>query len=366
MVALNRLNRRIVILLACLGTVFWLPIMVQGQEDVVLRVATIEREPFVVERGTGYIGYSIELWDAIAEEIGVAYELVVYDEFPNMLDSVREKDADLAVANITISAEREETLDFSHSIYPSGLQIMVARTVEGSFSRIIQSIFASGILWVIGGALLILFIVANLIWFFERGDERAFHDDYLRGIWDAFWWATVTVTTVGYGDKVPSSVLGRILALIWMFFSLFLLSIFVAQISNIMSDTVLNQGIEEPEDLNGRRVATIDHSTAFDFLEGTSAIVLSYSEPAEMFGALESGSAEAAVFDAPVMAYYEATEGNGRVKLVGAPFQPEQFGIALQIDSPYRESINRAILKLNEEGVTQEIHDRWFSAIQPE
>ncbi len=45
-------------------------------------------------------------------------------------------------------------------------------------------------------------------------------------------------------------------------------------------------------------------------------------------------------------------------------FQREQFGIALQVDSPYKEAINRAILKLNEEGVTQEIHDRWFSAVQ--
>lgn len=331
-------------------------------ESTVLQVASVERQPFVVERGTGYIGYSIELWDAVADELGFEYNLTVYDTFPQMLAQVEQNEADLAIANITITAEREAVMDFSHPIYLSGLQIMLPSQTRTGLGNIPRAIINSGILWVIGGAILILLIVAHLIWFFETGDEREFNDSYRAGIWDAFWWSVVTITTVGYGDKVPRSISGRVVALIWMFCSMFLLSIFVAQVSNIMSDSVFRSNIEGPADLPDYRVATIERSTADQYL-GELGIrqIMRYEAPDEMFADLESGVVDAVVFDAPVLAYYEAHEGAGKVKLLGSIFQPEQFGIALQQNSPYRERINQALLKLSENGTVEEIHSRWFS-----
>lgn len=337
---------------------------VQAQSKTTLQVASVERPPFVVERGTGYIGYSIELWDAVADELGVAYELTIYETFAEMLDQVRQKEADLAIANITITADREKEMDFSHPIYYSGLQVMVARSNQGGIGQLLRAIVSSGILWVIGGALLVLLIVAHLIWFFETGDEREFHDAYREGIWDAFWWAAVTVTTVGYGDKVPRSKSGRVVALIWMFFSLFLLSIFVAQTSNIMADSVFESGIGGPADLSEYRVATIADSTADTYLVGAGVEdIVRYEIPSKMFSGLESGVADAAVFDAPVLAYYETQAAAGQVKLVGPIFNPEQFGIALQQDSPYREQVNQALLKLAEEGKVQAIYEEWFGKV---
>lgn len=326
-----------------------------------IQVASVERAPFVIKRGTGYIGYSVELWDAIAKEMGVNYEMQVHDTFPEMLDAVKNKNADIAIANVTITSEREKYLDFSHPIFFSGLQIMLAKSRPSGFAESVSAIMNSGVVQIIGAALLILLLVAHLIWFFELGDDTDFNDKYIHGIWDALWWAMVTVTTVGYGDQVPRTIMGRLLALVWMFFSLFLLSILVAQISSSIINSSIDGQIETPEDLVGHSVATIEGSTSASYLEKIGVDVVGFELTKDMFKALEAHQVDAVVFDAPVLSYYAAHFGSAQVKLVGRVFKPEQLGIALQVDSPYRDPINRVLLKLFEEGVVQKIYDDWFS-----
>lgn len=49
---------------------------------------------------------------------------------------------------------------------------------------------------------------------------------------DALWWCVATVTTVGYGDVVPVTSIGRIVALIYMFFGIAMISILLSVITN--------------------------------------------------------------------------------------------------------------------------------------
>lgn len=51
-------------------------------------------------------------------------------------------------------------------------------------------------------------------------------------IWLAWWWAVQTVTTVGYGDVVPSQTAGKVLAAILMVGGLAFLSIITATITS--------------------------------------------------------------------------------------------------------------------------------------
>lgn len=49
---------------------------------------------------------------------------------------------------------------------------------------------------------------------------------------DALWWAIVTATTVGYGDIVPVTPIGRILASIMMLFGIAFIGMITSTITN--------------------------------------------------------------------------------------------------------------------------------------
>lgn len=88
---------------------------------------------------------------------------------------------------------------------------------------------------------------------FEHGAEGA----NIKTAVDAVWWATVTITTVGYGDRFPVTVAGRLVAVGLMFvgvvlFSIFsglLASIFIAQDVNARQDAELDNLRKEIERL---------------------------------------------------------------------------------------------------------------------
>ncbi len=53
-------------------------------------------------------------------------------------------------------------------------------------------------------------------------------------LWDSFWWALVTVTTIGYGDIIPHTVFGRLIALFLMFAGIGTLSFLTAAIASFL------------------------------------------------------------------------------------------------------------------------------------
>lgn len=329
-----------------------------------LRVVTQRFEPFVVYEDQQYQGFSMDLWDAIATELGVSYDLVGVNSVAKLLDEVERGAADVAVAGVGITSQREETLDFSYPYYKSGLQVMVpSQTSEvGKLVSIVGTVLRSPRLYYgVGIFVLILLIVAHLLWFSERSHNSEFPEDYLHGIWEAFWWAAVTVTTVGYGDKVPKKFVGRFFGLMWMFSGYFVFAYFTASIATTFTVQELQGVINGLEDLPGKRIATVANSAAAEFLDlQTNLLFRDYTTLNDTLSALENQEVDAIVYDAPVLQYYVSHEGQGQYKVVGNVFQSLNYGIALQQDSPYREPINAALLKLYETGKYDEIYQAWF------
>jgi len=342
----------------------------QGSDAVsktkVLRVVTKRFEPFVSYQDNEYIGFSIELWKKIAANLGQEYELYGVNTIAKLLDEVERGAADVAIAGISITVKREQVLDFSHAYFETGLQIMV-REGSGSvlgqvINKVFSVIFSRELFYGISFFFIILIIASHIIWALERRHNPQFPQRYPQGLWHSIWWAVVTVTTVGYGDKTPKGTIGRLFGIIWILAGYFVFAYFTASVTTTATVQELHGIIDGPRDLFGKQVATVEKSTAADYLAGQGIPVIKVATVDQAYLLLESGKVDAIVYDAPVLQHHASKTGKGRVKVVGLLFLEQNYGIALQVQSPYREKINIALLKLIESGAYQEIVDQWFGS----
>lgn len=111
-------------------------------DEQTVRVATKALAPFVfvdseAADGSGLTGYSIDVWDEVARRLGLRTEWLVEESVGDILDSARTGDADVAIAGISMTAERETFVDFSHPYYDSGLHLTVRPASGGVWDSLI-------------------------------------------------------------------------------------------------------------------------------------------------------------------------------------------------------------------------------------
>lgn len=327
-----------------------------------LRVVIKPLTPFVMFDGDRNEGFSIDLWVALASQLGKPYEFMRVDSVKRQLATVESGDADLAITGISITGEREARIDFSLPYFDSGLQIMT-RVDEGvTFLDIVRQFFSPTLLRVMTLMGLAIFVTANLIWLIERHrNSEDFPKPYVRGLWEGLWWSVSTLSS-GSGEVNPRSVFGRIVAALWMFVAIFLIANFTAVMTTNLTMQNLRGSIASVNDLPGKAVATVDGSTASRYLSERGIARLRVKLIEDAYALMEKGQAQAVVYDAPVLRYFVNTGGREKFKLIGSVFNSEKYGIALPTGSPLREEINRALLQLIEDGTYDDIYTRWFGA----
>jgi len=331
-----------------------------------IRVVTKPVEPFSFSEGGQLKGFSVDLWDAVAKEANLQFEMQNLESVPAMLEAVKTKQADVAIAAISITAERHAMMDFSQPYFDSGLQILVASNAARSgtvFGNLSHQFMNWSTVRVVGLVLLVMFAISHLVWWFERRrNPEMYPEPYGPGVWESFWWTISMLCTGGCEAKGPMGVPARLVAILWMVVSIVLIAYFTAAVTTEMTVKSLTGDISGPGDLPGVKVGTVAASTAETWLKKNKAKVSPYPDVASAIAALNSGELKAVVYDAPVLRYYLSKKIGTRLRLVGPVFEKQSYGIGLQQDSPLRVPINRALLALNERGFIDELLKKWFGA----
>ena len=314
-----------------------------------LRVGITEVPPFVIADGKGgWEGISIDLWRAIADRQGWEYEWQVMP-FSDLLEAVELGEVDVVVGALTMTSEREAVFDFSHPFYQTGLSIGVPHSPKQGLLQSLKALFSWGFLSVIGALALLLLGVGFALWLLERRrNAEQFGGSNAEGIGAGFWWAAVTMTTVGYGDKAPVTLGGRLLALVWMFAGLIMVASFTAAITSSLTVSNLQYQINGPQDLPGNTVATIAGTASAQYLQEQRIISQAYSDLHSAMLAVSAGESDAVVYDRPLLQYRNQQLGKDRLDLLPGVFDQQLYALALPTGSNLRDEVNEAILRLTE------------------
>ncbi|ACV68381.1 glutamine ABC transporter substrate-binding protein GlnH [Desulfohalobium retbaense] len=111
------------ILLLCLAAV----VMTAGslQAKTLTVACDTNFMPFEFKKDGEYVGFDIDIWDTIAQDLGLDYKLQPMD-FNGIIPALQTGNVDAAIAAITIKSTREEVVDFSHPYYDAGLRVIVS------------------------------------------------------------------------------------------------------------------------------------------------------------------------------------------------------------------------------------------------
>lgn len=314
-------------------------------ENGMLVVGVREAPPFAMRTAGGWGGLSIRAWEASAAALGreFRYEPAGLDE---VLDGVAAGRFDVGLGAYTVTAEREQRLDFSHPFHTSGYGLAV-RAEPGSGWLSVAGRFLSLDFLKVAlslGALLLAF--GALAWVFERrANPEEFDERIGPGLAAGFWWAAVTMTTVGYGDKSPRSVGGRIVALVWMFAAIIVISSFTAAITSSLTVSRLGTGIEGLDELDGRPVGTLPDSASAAWLHANGYRIAEFESLKSALDAVSDGRVPGVFYDAPLIAHALAEGGRDRIRLLPQRIERLDYALVFPEDGRLREPVNRALLE---------------------
>lgn len=266
----------------------------------------------------------------------------------DLQENLAKGSVDLGLGAITVSAEREAQFDFTNSFYPSGLGI-VYRADETDGLNILRNMLSANFVKVVSLLCAVLFVVGLLVWLVERRKNEDFEKGP-HGLLSGFWWSAVTMTTVGYGDKAPRTFTGKILALVWMFASLIMISYFTASIASALTISGMDSKIAGPADLQKVRVGIIEGTISENYLKANHVAFVSYSQVNELFTAIQNHEIDAAVADYPILKYHLHQNPMAGIKMLPHKVNEFFYAIPLRNNLPQAETIKRVVQAYIETG----------------
>src|SRR4029453_1084842 len=251
----------------------------QGDVEPEVTVAVLrDAAPFSYQAPDGsWKGLAVEMWDLVARQLHLDSRFTGMSR-SELIDAVSGGQARFGIGSLSLTAERLQRMDFSAPIHVTGVAILVPDVPRSAWGVVRDALLSATFLRIVAGLLALLAVVGTIFWIIERRSNPDFSGKQIHGWGSGVWLSIVTMTTVGYGDKAPRTFGGRVVATLWMFVSIILMSIFTGTVTTLLTVERIGPRVAGFEDLGPARVVCVGASAGARLLADRRLTAESYPD----------------------------------------------------------------------------------------
>ncbi|KAM3824017.1 putative glutamate receptor [Vipera latastei] len=357
-----------------------------GKDVPTMYVTTILENPYVMVRGSELEGYCMDLLQKLSEMVHFKYKVGIVKDgrygnlssngsWSGMIGEVVRKEADLAVAPLTITSVREDVVDFTQPFLHTGIGILLEKEAaleEASFFHFLTPFTKetwAGILLAYLLSSLCLFLAGRMSpseW--NENEENKF--TFLNSLW----FGAGALTLQGTVPQ-PRSLSIRVISTVWWLFGIVVLVAYIAGFSYVLESETDHLSIQSFEDLVKQRqleFGTMEGSSTLQYFKNSKSPVqqLVYESMMKKESVLTKNYQEAIqrVLDSNYAFIGESISQDLAVaqhcNLVRSPevLGARGYGIATPKGSPWTNKLSVAILKLGESGELDYLRSKWWES----
>ncbi|GAB4334116.1 MAG: hypothetical protein OHK0038_10820 [Flammeovirgaceae bacterium] len=319
------------------------------KKEVDMKVAIIVEPPYVMKRADGsFHGLSVEIWREISDKNNITYEFVEYDSRSQIMLSLMRKKVDIAINPLPVSSVRLKQFEVTQPYFMSSIGVAALKGSDDQVPIFINNLLSWGFFKLFLTLLSIIVFFGIVMWLIERKYNRAEFRDGIHGIFDGIWWSIVTISTVGYGDKTPKTVLGKTISMVWILSAISLISSFTATITSQLTVNRLELEIERIDDLKtGLKIGCVKSSIAQDYLQSQGIRYVEFETPQEGLKALISKEIDLFTYDRASLRFLITDEHwESKIRLLHFTFHRQFFSMILPKRSIFYDNINTSLTDL--------------------
>lgn len=320
-----------------------------GINTKTLQVGTYSCPPFVIiDEPNNYQGLTFLLWNNIATKLNLEYTVQVLP-LKDLLAAVASGKIDIGLSCISITPEREEILDFSHSFYETNLAIAIKQ--KSHWETFISLIFNKKLLQILLAVSITATTVGGIYYLLEHRVNRKLYSmkSPLARLIEGFILGLLFITKGPFNYYEFKTLTGRVITVLLAVIT----TLFIASITAVLASSftlgLLNNDIKSPNDLDNVITGAKQSSTSSNFLTNHSISHKAYPTVAAMLVALDKGEINAVVADDAILRYQikmaKSHDDFQQLQVLPYQFEKQNYGIVLGENSPYDEEINRELLQ---------------------
>ncbi|KAJ7390409.1 hypothetical protein OS493_025666 [Desmophyllum pertusum] len=177
---------------------------------------------------------------------------------------------------------------------------------------------------------------------FFNGQE--FPASPLRGPVEGMWWAFVTMTTLGYGDRVPRGIHSKLFGIVWITCGLVIIALVMSFITTSLTMDIIKSDIP----VYGSKVSAIDDSPEFRLGIRLNALMdreRRYTTLEDLYKSLNDRHVDGALIDSYTVSSRKELFSDGKLRMSKMISYPSAYGVVMAGSARKLQKCFREFLK---------------------